>query len=305
MSKSFQTIQRTLGALNYLEVNLIRSSARQLRDNLGNLDDLCESIKQNGLLQPIIVRPTSDSFEVVAGNRRLAACKLLHISKILCFIKDIPDKDAYEISITENVQRKTLDAVEQARAFKKYVDEFGYGSVSELARQIGRSEEYVSHSILLLTLPHEVIEKVRNKELSPTLAQEIIWVRDPDQRVRIAEEAIRRGLTQNKLRRIVKLVKNRGGNLDEAIESVRDSPRESFKIHHDDGDNKAVKALTEASLILKSTLIQLDSLLDRSASDPEIERFLIKERYSVHQLLDEIVVFRKRRMKNPKAVVMP
>src|SRR5579862_5051743 len=122
----FRTVQRTVSAVSYVETRLIRPSNKQLRGDLGDLEDICSSIKQNGLLQPIIVRPIANYFEVVAGNRRLAACKQLHFSNVLCHVKDISDKEAYEISITENIQRKTLDAVEEAKAFKRYVDEYGY-----------------------------------------------------------------------------------------------------------------------------------------------------------------------------------
>ena len=75
MSRNIQTLIRTLGSLNYLDSRLIRPSELQLRKSQGNLDDLVESIKQNGLLQPIVVRPKSEYFEVVAGNRRFAACR--------------------------------------------------------------------------------------------------------------------------------------------------------------------------------------------------------------------------------------
>lgn len=289
MHKKFQTVQRTLGVLNYLEVGLIRPSSYQLRDEVGNLDELTNSIKQNGLLQPIIVRPVSDLFEVVAGNRRLAACKQLHMSKILCFMKDISEKEAYEISIIENIERRTLDAIEEARAFKHYVEEFGYGSVSELARQLGRSEEYVSHRILLLTLPTEILEKVRSHQLSPTNAQELIWLRDHDKRILISNEAVRRRFSQSRLRSVVKLVKN-DVDVKKAL-TAADSQPDFGKIESEDGKivDKSLKVITEASLIFKGTLIQLDSLLNRCTEDSELKEFLMKKRYFVHHLLDELI----------------
>jgi ParB family transcriptional regulator, chromosome partitioning protein len=116
-----------------------------LRQNSGaDFPELINSIHEKGLLQPIIVRPKGDRFEVVAGNRRLEACRKLKHRKIKAMILEIDDKTAYEIAITENVQRRTLDPLEEAPAFKKYCDEYGWGSQSELARKIGKSQEFVS-----------------------------------------------------------------------------------------------------------------------------------------------------------------
>ena len=103
--------------------------------------ELTSSIRQQGLLEPIVVRPLDDGFEVVAGNRRLDACKKAGMRKISCNILYLSDKEAYEVSLIENVQHKTLDAIEEAEAFKSYVEEYGYGGESELASRIGKSQQ--------------------------------------------------------------------------------------------------------------------------------------------------------------------
>jgi ParB family chromosome partitioning protein len=97
------------------------------------IDELASSIRQNGLLQPIIVRMQDNSFEIVAGNRRYNACKRLGWRKILCHVVELEDREAFEFALTENIQRRTLDPLEEAKAFKVYVQDFGWGGVSALA----------------------------------------------------------------------------------------------------------------------------------------------------------------------------
>lgn len=94
-------------------------------------------------MEPLVVRPVEGWFEVVAGHRRLEACRLLNMRRVPCHIVSMDDKQAYETSLVENMQRQNLNALEEAVAFRRYVEEFGYGGISELARRIGKSQSYV------------------------------------------------------------------------------------------------------------------------------------------------------------------
>jgi ParB family transcriptional regulator, chromosome partitioning protein len=141
-----------------------------------SIDELC--IKKHGLLQPIIVRPINRGFEIVAGHRRYQACKLLRWKTIPAMVKDVSDKDAFEIQLVENIQRKTLDPIEEAHAFKLYVRDFGWGGVTYLAETIMKSEQYVSSRIQLLRLPQYVIDKVKSGELKVSHAFELLGTED-------------------------------------------------------------------------------------------------------------------------------
>jgi len=145
-----------------------------LRSDLGQLDELIASIEEKGLLEPIVVRPVEDGFEVVAGYRRLEACKRLGWRRIPCHIIELDDREAYEVSLIENLQHKSLDPIEEALAFKRYVEEYGYGSVTELARRIEKSPSYVSRMIALLSLPDDVREELVRRRKSPSIAQELL-----------------------------------------------------------------------------------------------------------------------------------
>src|SRR5438034_10567473 len=133
-----------------IELKLMRPSQFSVRDRcriMPNEDDalLSNSIREHGLLQPILIRPLIHGFEIVAGHRRFQACRSLRWRFIPCKIRDMSDKQAYEIQLAENMQRKSMDPVEEAEAFRRYVIDLGWGGVTELAKKIGKSEEYVSH----------------------------------------------------------------------------------------------------------------------------------------------------------------
>ena len=139
-----------------------------------SIDELSRSIKKHGLLQPIIVRPINQGFEIVAGHRRFQACKILRWKTIPVMVKDVSDKDAFEIQLVENIQRKTLDPTEEAQAFKLYVRDYGWGGITYLAETIMKSEQYVSSRIQLLKLPQNVIDKVKSGELKVSHAFELL-----------------------------------------------------------------------------------------------------------------------------------
>ena len=112
----------------------------------------------------------------MAGHRRFQACKLLRWKTIPAIVKDVSDKDAFEIQLVENIQRKTLDPIEEAQAFKLYVRDYGWGGVTYLAETIMKSEQYVSSRIQLLKLPQNVIDKVKSGELKVSHAFELLGI---------------------------------------------------------------------------------------------------------------------------------
>jgi ParB family transcriptional regulator, chromosome partitioning protein len=114
------------GLTEDLDVSSIRQSPN-IRSEIIEAYELANSINQKGLLQPIIVRPKEGFFQIVAGNRRFEACKLLAWKKIPCHIIELDDKAAFEVSLIENIQRQTLNPLDEAQAFKTYVDDFGWG----------------------------------------------------------------------------------------------------------------------------------------------------------------------------------
>ena len=158
-------------APEYVDARLIDSSPWNARDHSANLESLISSIRTNGLLQPIIVRISKQRFQVVAGNRRLEACRRLHWVRMPCLIREFSDKEAYEIGLIENIERRTLSPLEEATAFQKYVQETGWGGVTELAKAIGRSKEFVSHRMSLLRLPRDVLDLISTDKMASSASE--------------------------------------------------------------------------------------------------------------------------------------
>src|SRR5207237_6558995 len=99
-------------------MKLLHPSPNSLRKSLGDVSELTNSIREHGLLQPVLVRPHKNGFEIIAGNRRMSACKQLHWPKLPCYVTSLSDKEAFEASLIENIQRQTLEPLEEAEAFK-------------------------------------------------------------------------------------------------------------------------------------------------------------------------------------------
>jgi ParB family transcriptional regulator, chromosome partitioning protein len=195
------------GVYSLISIHNIVIGSRLLRNPRVSLEDLLISIKQKGLINPPLVRLKDDHYEIVAGHRRLEACKLLGWQNITCHIVDVDDKNAYEISLIENVQQKSMSPIEEARAFKEYVDTFGWGSESDLARRIGKSQEYISKRIRLLSLPESLQKDVLEGRISVSAAEELLPVNDKVIVQELGDYIAQNGLNREETRQIVKVTR--------------------------------------------------------------------------------------------------
>jgi len=191
------------GFLESVEVRMIRPPRVALRTDNGPVKGLMVSIQDKGLLEPIIVRPVKDGFEVVAGMRRYEACRKLGWRRLPAHVVELDDREALEVSLLENIQRETLSPIEEARAFRNYVEEFGYGGETELARRIGKSQEYVSRRIGLLSLPQRVQDQIMRRRIAPSVAQELTMLND-DVAEEMADEIGEEGLSLREVRKIIR-----------------------------------------------------------------------------------------------------
>ena len=268
-----------------IEIRMIKPSKFPIRYNLPSdspeLADLRASIKEHGLLQPIVIRPLDHGFEIVAGHRRFSACKSLRWRFIPSKIRDMSDRQAYEIQLTENVQRESMDPIEEAEAYQRYVNEYGWGGVSDLGRKIGKSEEYVSHRMQLLKLPEDVREKIVHSDLSVSQALELTGV-DASAKTEFVDEIVGNRLTVKQIR-VMK--KNR------AMEDDLYRPEPSR-------NSKSVSLVKKSNLALKIALLRIDGLIeDAHGIDPEqrveMIKFLMGLRLKTHSMIDETIKFKK------------
>jgi ParB family chromosome partitioning protein len=277
----------TQGIITDVLISRIYHSNFLLRDVSCSLEELKSSIVQRGLLHPIIVRAVGDQFEVVAGNRRFAACKQLGWKRITCHVLELDDKDAFEVSITENIQHRTLNAVEEAVAYKRYVEEYGWGGVSELAGRIGKSHSYVSNRIRLLELPQEVLDQIVCGRTNTGTIQEILAIQDEDQRLVVAREVIDNDLTREQVRSLVKANPDRGG-FDYVSNKCTPSKKEI--IFHE-----KEKAIFRFITTLRIALMRLDDTMEAiNNNDWILWENLMHYRAEIHRQIDELIVLRGR-----------
>jgi ParB family transcriptional regulator, chromosome partitioning protein len=279
-----------------IEMKMIHPSQFAIRDKFQKSspddDALVNSIRENGLLQPILIRPLGQGFEIVAGHRRFQACRSLRWRSMPCRIREISDKQAYELQLTENIQRKSMDPIEEAEAFRRYVIDFGWGGVSELARKLGMSEEYISHRIQLLKLPDEIKQEILTQRLNVSQAIELSNIPTQTQS-EIISKVIKNNLTVRQIRELKSILKQEG-----RCNSENDYANSISKSVH------VVRVTKKTSLALKITLARLDGLIDEihRTIEPEdrleIINFLMATRLKIHNMIDETIRFKNTSLKS-------
>jgi ParB family chromosome partitioning protein len=150
------------------------------------LEDLANSIREKGLLQPILVRPIKgepDSFEIVAGERRWRAAQLAKLHDVPVMVRELSDGESLELAIIENVQRADLNAVEEAAAYRELMDQFTY-TQERVAKEVGKSRSHIANTLRLLKLPDGVQAMIRDGRLTAGHARTLIGLTDPEARAR-------------------------------------------------------------------------------------------------------------------------
>jgi ParB family transcriptional regulator, chromosome partitioning protein len=157
----------------------LHASENQPRKDFGDLGELADSIKEKGILEPIIVRPRDGKFEIIAGERRLQAAKLAGLTEVPCIEYDVPDNEALELSIIENIQRKDLNVFEEAFSIQTLAEIYGY-THQDIAQKIGKSRVTVTELIRVTDLPEEIVAKCLNLKInSKTFLLQLVKTEDP------------------------------------------------------------------------------------------------------------------------------
>jgi ParB family chromosome partitioning protein len=192
----------------------IRAGVYQPRQHFEEteLQDLADSIKEHGVIQPIILRKTDDDFyEIIAGERRFRASKIANLTEIPAIVRKFSDNDALEIAIIENVQRSDLSPTEEARGYQRLMKEFTY-TQEIVAKKVGKSRAHIANLLRLLTLPEKVREYLDSKQISMGHARAIINSINPEE---LAKRIIAKGLNVRDAEEIVR---------DEKIEKAKRTP---------------------------------------------------------------------------------
>ena len=175
------------------------------------LNELANSIKEHGIIQPLVVRRLQDKYEIIAGERRYKAATLIGLSKVPCIVMNLNDNESAEVAVIENIQRKEMTPLEEAKSFKKILDK-GYLTQEDLAKRMGKSQSSIANKLRLLNLDEMVQDAILNNKISERHARSILKVENKEDQRKILSEIIEKRLT---VRQTDDLIKERygGGSL--------------------------------------------------------------------------------------------
>lgn len=179
--------------LRHLPIDLLRANPNNPRRSFAEEDiaSLANSLREKGVLQPIMVRPKGEGYEIVAGERRWRAAQRAGIHQVPVIIRELDDRETLEIAIIENVQRSDLNPLEEARAYKMLMDQYDY-TQQQLAESIGKSRSHIANTLRLMQLPQSVLGHIESGSLSAGHARAIVATDNPND---LAEQIIKLGLS--------------------------------------------------------------------------------------------------------------
>jgi ParB family transcriptional regulator, chromosome partitioning protein len=242
-----------------LPIGRLKPGKMQPRTTFEDLEALVDSVKEFGLLQPILVRPLAgapDSYEIVAGERRWRAAQKAQLHDVPVVIRSMGDQDALQLGLIENLQRADLTAIDEAQAYRRLHEDFDQ-SHDDIARTVGKSRPHVANTVRLLELPPAVQEMVRGGQLSAGQARALIGVPDP---LAMAQRALDEQLTVRALERL-------GGSLKRKTRGGAPKPEAPKS-----ADTRALEKRIEEALGLKASL-KLRGLGEQSLLTLEIRDF--------------------------------
>lgn len=218
-------------AVAYIKTDLIVNSTQQPRKNYGKeeLDELKASIKEKGVLQPILVRKKDTMFEVIAGERRLKAARALNLEEVPVLIKNVDDKEAFIIALIENIQREELNPIEEALAYQKMIEDFSLTQDS-VAQAVGKERSTVGNILRLLKLPKEMQKSVYDGVISAGHGRALLGEESVLERKRLYELVLKKGLS---VREIENLVKNGNKNISRRDKKNKDRGHEVIALEEE------------------------------------------------------------------------
>jgi len=194
-----------LGVINYIDINQIKPNSNQPRKTFDEekLEELAASIKEHGLIQPIVLRKAGKGYEIVAGERRWRAARKIGIKEVPCIVKELTDEENMLLAIIENMQREDLNPVEEAEGIRQMIDTYGL-TQEQVSKSVGKSRPYIANCLRLLKLPEVIKEYLADGSLSTGHAKAIAAVNDEEKQIRLAETAIKEGLSVRQLEKLAK-----------------------------------------------------------------------------------------------------
>lgn len=172
--------------------------------NKESMQELADSIKQNGILQPIAIRKRqAGGFEIIAGERRWRAAQIAGLHEVPAILKQVSDKEALQLALIENIQREDLDPIEEAESYQRLIQEFNLSQL-EAAEKVGKERSTVANALRLLQLPKEIKEMISTKEISTGHAKVLLSIADKNKQVQVAKQVFEKSLSVRALEALIK-----------------------------------------------------------------------------------------------------
>lgn len=245
VKKEMKIVSETGPAM--IDINEIKANPNQPRKIFKekDLNELCESIKENGIIQPLVVVKADKGFELVAGERRLRAAKMASLEKVPAIIKKITEREKMVISIIENVQRADLNCVEEALAYYQLMNEFEL-TQEEVGKRLGKERSTIANFLRILKLPRPVIDLLQKEELSFGHAKVLAGEKDREKAIRVATQAVTESLSIRELEKLLKKKttapkEKQKKYFDEKLVQFKDKLEQKTGYHFDIKSKKAGK----------------------------------------------------------------
>ncbi len=275
MSRLYGTSDFMPGIIEDVDVSRLKQPANPLRLTFEGIEDLASSISQKGILNPLTVRARdSETFEIVAGTRRFRACKMLGWRKIPCHIVNLDDRESFVVSLMENVQRHSISVLEEGKAYKRYIDDFGWGGITDLAANLGKSVSYVTKKVQLLDLPQSVLDSIRDSALKPSIAEELCSVKDRENQSMLAEIITKKNLSFRGSRTLIKSY---------GVDMQRMKTKNEIKTE------KIIKTLDKGITALRIAMNRISELIERNEDNDFIVRKLMHHKNLLHEQIDDMM----------------
>lgn len=221
----------------YIDINDIKPNKDQPRKtfNEEKLKDLANSIKENGVIQPLIIRKAQNGYELVAGERRWRAARIAEIKKVPCIIRDFDEKQNMIVAIIENMQRENLDPIEEALGLNEMIKRFEF-TQEQISNALGKSRAYIANSLRLLKLPEKIQNMIIEGRISAAHGRTIITIKDEKKQIEVCDKIIRNGLSVRAAERLTEKIKDdarperkkRKPSVNAEIAAVEDELRKIF-----------------------------------------------------------------------------
>lgn len=232
-----------------VDIDLIEPNSLQPRTNFDEerLEELAQSIRANGIIQPILVRRTNnDKYQLIAGERRWRAAQRAGLQRISCVVRDIPDDRVLELALIENIQRQELNAIEEAHAYKRLIETLGL-TQEMVAQRVGRDRTFITNYLRLLRLPDDVQRLVEQEKISMGHARALLGIDDAEVQRKLAQTVMNQGLSVRETERTVKRLIE-GPSAKEAVKHSLDSQDPNVKA----AENKLRRRLSSKVQILSN-----------------------------------------------------